>query len=108
MLNFFDRVDMWPMAASEHLLYEHPVAFRRRHCKPAAIQFFGDDSAELNALHLAGCGRSARGVVSDQRSQRFFLRARPLLQKPVEVEKAVLVAVARPPCPHPSHWLAPG
>src|SRR5437879_8529232 len=96
---------MRPATTSKHLLYEHPVAFRRRHCQPTAIQFFGNDSAELNALHLAGCGRSARRVVSDQRGQRLLIGARPLLQKPVELEKAVFMAVTKPASPHAIHML---
>ena len=38
---------------AEHLLRQHPVAFRRRHCRSTAIQFLGNDSAELDALHFA-------------------------------------------------------
>jgi hypothetical protein len=97
---------MWPAAAPEHLLHEHPVAFRRRHCQPTAIQFLGNDSAECNALHFARRGRSAGGVFPDQRGQRLLIGARPLLQEPIKLEKAVFVPVTKPDSPHAIHMLA--
>ena len=103
--DFLRSVDMWPAAASEHLLRQDPVAFRRRHCQPTAIQFLGNDSAELDALHFARRGRSAGGVFPNQRGQRLLIGARPLLQEPVEMEKAVFVAVTKPAYPHAIHML---
>ena len=104
--DFFRGVDVWPAAASEHLLRQHPVAFRRHHCQPTTIQLLGDNSAELNALYFARCGRSASGVVPNQRGQRLPLGARPPLQEPIKLEKAVFMAVPKPASSHAIHMLA--
>jgi hypothetical protein len=79
MPDFFDGEYMWPAPAPEHLLHEHPVAFWRRYLQPTAIHFLGNDSTELNALHFARRGRSARGVFSGQSGQRLLVGAWPLL-----------------------------
>ena len=70
---FFACVNVGPAAASDHFLQQHPVAFWRHHCQPATIQFFGDHSADLNALHSDGRGRGARNVFPDQLVQRLLV-----------------------------------
>jgi hypothetical protein len=102
----FAAVNVGPAAAPDHFLDHHPVAFGRRHRLPAPIEFFGDCSADVDALHSNACGTGACDVFPDQFVQRLPVCTLSLLQEPVEVNETILLPISKTKRAHAFDMLA--
>jgi hypothetical protein len=100
---FFVCINVGPAAAPDHFPHHHSFAFGQCHRFPAPFEFFGDRSANVNALHSDGCGPGVCDVFPDQFVQRFPVCTLSPLEEPIEVKETILLPISKTQRAHPVH-----